>query len=167
MMPAHQFQGWRTACAIDSLDLDDRLRRSGAHLGKGRQGAPALACRGLPAGGGDQVRDSPGAKRRRGGGPGPAALAQRDSDHPIAAIGSSRATTLSNRVAEVDRADQPDPISRLRRPIRASGGPARRRHASNDALLLVPPLPSSRPPDRRPIGRLPRAVARPAGTVHQ
>ena len=32
----------------------------------------------------------------------------------------------------------------------ASGGPSQRRHASSDALLLDPPLPSPRRPDRRP-----------------
>src|SRR5260370_13635895 len=35
-------------------------------------------------------------------------------------------------------------------PMRVSGGPALRRHESTDALLLVPPLPSPRRPDRRP-----------------
>src|SRR5215472_8573528 len=44
---------------------------------------------------------------------------------------------------------------RLRAPMRASGGPALRRHASQDALLLDPPHPSPRPSDRRPHGRLP------------
>src|SRR5262249_38629899 len=38
--------------------------------------------------------------------------------------------------------------------MRASGGPALRRHASSDALLLVPLHPSPRPSDRRPHGRL-------------
>src|SRR5207302_3377793 len=36
----------------------------------------------------------------------------------------------------------------------ASGGPARRRHASSDALLPVPPLPWPRRPDRHPLGCL-------------
>ena len=34
--------------------------------------------------------------------------------------------------------------------MRASRGPALRRHASSDALLLVPPFPSHRRPDRHP-----------------
>src|SRR5690349_5311700 len=34
--------------------------------------------------------------------------------------------------------------------MRVSGGPALRRHPSSDGLLLVPPLPSPRRPDRRP-----------------
>src|SRR5262249_59984318 len=43
-------------------------------------------------------------------------------------------------------------ILRLRRSMPASGGPALRRHASSDALLLVPPPPWPRPPDRHPSG---------------
>jgi len=57
-------------------------------------------------------------------------------------------------------------ISGLGTPIRASRGPARRRHAFGNALLLVPPVPSSRRPDRRPIGRLPRAAAHSAAGGH-
>src|SRR5262249_3041445 len=43
-------------------------------------------------------------------------------------------------------------ILRLRRSMPVSGGPALRRHASSDALLLVPPPPWPRPPDRHPSG---------------
>ena len=43
-------------------------------------------------------------------------------------------------------------ILRLRRSMPASGGPALRRHASSDALLLVSPPPWPRPPDRHPSG---------------
>src|SRR5262249_37840677 len=43
-------------------------------------------------------------------------------------------------------------ILRLRRSMPASGGPALRRHASSDALLLVSPPPWPRPPDRPPSG---------------
>src|SRR5712664_3250451 len=57
-------------------------------------------------------------------------------------------------------------ISGLGTPIRASRGPAHRRHAFTNALLLVPPVPSSRRPDRRPIGRLPRAAAHSAAGGH-
>src|SRR5581483_11570404 len=54
--------------------------------------------------------------------------------------------------------------SRLWTPMRALGGPALRRHPSSDGILLAPPLPSPRRPDRCAIAHLPRLSIRTSET---